>query len=160
MSKQYYSGVERPATFSSPVGKEVYEWQYYDKVGKLKQGKENTYEKIQSYKNQVDYKTRIKQAMVSGEDIGDIYGSNSNDIYMDTTKCDGTIDGALAFVQDSIKNEVERQQRTVDSGKVASQETSPIAENNAQGGAVGARTVGNETNGNGTASNVAGGGAN
>ena len=152
MGKQFYSGCERPKTVASPSGKKVYEWTYYDKVGNLKTDHKNLYEQIQSYKNQVDYKARIKQAMANEEitdikGVGEIYGTNSNDIYLDCGQCDGTVDGAIAFVQNAIKNEVEQQRHADASGQGASQKASQVVQNNVESGKVGTAVTGNETNG-------------
>lgn len=79
-TSKFYSLSNLPTVNASPVGKDIYEWKFLDKVGNLKKEKKNLYEEIQSYKNQVDYKKKIEQ----GETFED-----GNGIYLDTTKFDG-----------------------------------------------------------------------
>lgn len=116
MSKNFYSCTDTPAVTPSPVGKDVYTWKYLDSTGKVKEQSKNLYEEIQSYKNQVDYKTKIER----GEDI-----NNGNGIYLDTTKFSGDfgdINEYLAGLADSIQSQINRNKNNkADSGAVGSE---------------------------------------
>lgn len=100
MNKNFFSLLDKPKTVASAVGDKIYKWSYLDKVGKVKQDEKNQYEQIQSFKNSVDYKTKIKQ----GETF-----ENGNGIYMDTTKFDGDyadINEYIASLANSIREQV------------------------------------------------------
>ena len=100
MNKNFFSLLDRPQTVASAVGDKIYKWSYLDKVGKVKQDEKNQYEQIQSFKNSVDYKTKLKQ----GETF-----ENGNGIYLDTTKFDGDyadLNEYLAGIANSIREQV------------------------------------------------------
>lgn len=100
MNKNFFSLLDKPETVASAVGDKIYKWSYLDKVGKVKQDEKNQYEQIQSFKNSVDYKTKIRQ----GETF-----ENGNGIYMDTTKFNGDyadLNEYLAGIANSIREQV------------------------------------------------------
>lgn len=76
---KFYSLLNTPKTKPSSTGEKIYTWEYFDRAGNLKTDKSNVYEKIQSYKEQVDYKKLIEKGDL------DIY-DDRNDLYLDTTK--------------------------------------------------------------------------
>ena len=57
----------------SPVGSDIYEWEYLDQEGKVKTDKKNVFEEIQSYLPRVDYKTQIARGELSANDSGNTY---------------------------------------------------------------------------------------
>lgn len=79
-TNKFFNLSNLPKVEASPSGKDIYDWEYLDQTGALKQDKKNVYESIQSFKNQTDYKKRIEE--------GEIF-DNGNGIYLDTTKFDG-----------------------------------------------------------------------
>lgn len=99
VNKNFFSLLDRPQTVASAVGNKIYQWNYLDKVGKLKEDKKNQYEQIQSFKNSVDYKTRIKQ----GETF-----EHGNGIYMDTTKFSGDYADTEQYIA-NLANDIREQ---------------------------------------------------
>ena len=100
MNKNFFSLLDKPKTVASAVGDKIYKWSYLDKVGKVKTDEKNQYEQIQSFKNSVDSKTKIKQ----GETF-----ENGNGIYMDTTKFNGDyadLNEYFASIADGIREQV------------------------------------------------------
>ena len=76
---KFYSLLNTPKTQFSPSGEKIYSWEYFDRTGNLKTDKSNVYEKIQSYKDSVDYKKLIERGELETYD-------DRNDLYLDTTK--------------------------------------------------------------------------
>lgn len=102
-----------PEVIPSPVGSDVYVWDYLDNTGTLKSDKKNVYESIQSFKNQVDYKKKIEQ----GETFED-----GNGIYIDTRKFNGDYGDTneyLAGLASYIRSQINPQ----DSGPVGTSST-------------------------------------
>jgi len=54
-----YNIFNAPKGQDSPHGEHVYEWEFLDDDGKLQKGKQDVFEKIQSYLPRVDYKAQI-----------------------------------------------------------------------------------------------------
>lgn len=116
MSKNFYSLLNRPATIASCPGKKIYEWEYLDETGKVKKAKENTYEKIQSYKDSVDYKKLLDRGEL---EINDNYG-----VFMDTTKLGNNFADLNEFVNDVAEHvqQLKEQKSAIDARPTSSVE--------------------------------------
>ena len=60
LKPKVYNKYNAPQGIKSKVGKEIYEWEYFDKKGELQKKSKNQQEEIQSCLGQVDYKKMIK----------------------------------------------------------------------------------------------------